>query len=327
MLDRLLSALAALSLALLVWLYVRSRDQEMLDHVPIPVQITLVPGQAEHYELEVTGPSQVPVSFTGPPSRIRELRGLLQRGEMRVEATLTVPEDRLQESRLLDTVHVEAGDLHPPPGVTPIVVQGRNQIPVVLHRLVERRLPVRAEQAPEEQPAQVAVEPTTVPVRGPQEVLDRTRALATQPIAVPPPAEATTGAETITFRAVPLVQELEGRPVRVTPATVRARLTLQPRQRLYELTDVAVRFLCPANFGLRPLFGDERAGKITLRLLGPATADPPTVAAFIDLSGERWKPGLYEEPLRLQLPKDFQLAQSPPRSVAFQLVPADAGRK
>ena len=69
MLDRLLSALAALSLAFLAWLYVRSRDQEMLDHVPIPVQITLAAGQTEYYELDVTGPSQVPVSFTGPPAR------------------------------------------------------------------------------------------------------------------------------------------------------------------------------------------------------------------------------------------------------------------
>src|SRR5439155_10758485 len=165
-----------------------------------------------------------------------------------------------QESRLLDTVRVEAGDLHPPPGVTPIVVQGRNQIPVVLHRLVERRLPVRPEQVLEERLAQVTVEPATVLVRGPQEVLDRARAIATQPLAVPVRAEAATGAETVTLRSVPLVQELEGRRVRVTPSTVLARLTLQPQQRLYELTDVAVQFLCPANFGLRPLFGDERAG-------------------------------------------------------------------
>src|SRR5438093_6701432 len=82
MFDRLVSALVALSLALLVWLYLRSRDQELLDNVPIPVQVSLAPGQADHYEVEVSGPCQVPVSFLGPPSRIRELRGLLQRGEL-----------------------------------------------------------------------------------------------------------------------------------------------------------------------------------------------------------------------------------------------------
>src|SRR5207248_2934033 len=45
MIDRLLSLFVAVSLALLVWLYARSRDQEVLDHVPIPVEVTLAPGQ------------------------------------------------------------------------------------------------------------------------------------------------------------------------------------------------------------------------------------------------------------------------------------------
>ena len=36
MFDRLLSALVATGLALLVWLYARSRDQEILDNVPVP---------------------------------------------------------------------------------------------------------------------------------------------------------------------------------------------------------------------------------------------------------------------------------------------------
>src|SRR5438477_7613326 len=130
MLDRFLSALVAVSLAFLVWLYVRSRDQEMLDNVPVPVQITLASGLEEHYELEINGPSQVPVSFTGPPSRIRELRAMLQRGELQIEETLTVPEQRLEESYYLDTVRVEASDVHPPAGVTPLVLDGHNRIPV-----------------------------------------------------------------------------------------------------------------------------------------------------------------------------------------------------
>src|SRR5438552_18437649 len=85
MLDRITSALVALSLAFLVWLYVRSRDQETLDNVAVPVQIAVASAQADHYELEINGPSQVPVSFTGPPSRIRELRAMLQRGELQIE--------------------------------------------------------------------------------------------------------------------------------------------------------------------------------------------------------------------------------------------------
>src|SRR6202795_4551677 len=112
MIDRLISAVVAIILGFLVWLYARSRDQEMLDNVPIPVQIVLAPSQAEHYDLEITGPAQIMASFSGPPSRIRELRGLLQRGEMRVEVSLTVPQDRLEEARYLDTVMIDAADLH-----------------------------------------------------------------------------------------------------------------------------------------------------------------------------------------------------------------------
>ena len=39
-----LEVLVALSLAFLIWLYARSRDQDTLDDAPIPVQIGLAPG-------------------------------------------------------------------------------------------------------------------------------------------------------------------------------------------------------------------------------------------------------------------------------------------
>src|SRR5437879_6232764 len=117
MFDRLISSLVAVVLAFLVWLYVRSRDQQMLDNVPIPVQIALAPGLEDHYELEVLGPSQVPVSFTAPLSRVRELRHLLRVGALRVELSLNAPEEYLGESSITDTVRIQAGDIHPPPGV------------------------------------------------------------------------------------------------------------------------------------------------------------------------------------------------------------------
>src|SRR5579885_3430069 len=143
MIDRALSLLVAVSLALLVWLYARSRDQEILDNVPIPVHIALPPGHADQYSLEINGPSEVPVAFSGPPNRIRELRGMLQRGEISVHVTLTVPEEPPDEARYLDryldTVRIDVGDLHVPPGITPMVLDGRNRIPVTLYRLVERR--------------------------------------------------------------------------------------------------------------------------------------------------------------------------------------------
>jgi hypothetical protein len=320
MIDRLISILVALSMASLVWLYMRSRDQEILDNVPIPVRITLAPGQADQYQLEVNGPSQIPVSFTGPPSRMRELRYLLQRGELQVEAVLTVPTDRQEESRYSDTVRIEVADIHPPHGVTPLVVEGPNRIPVTLHRLVERRLPVRFESAPGTRLGQVSVEPDQVVVRGPQEVLEKARAIATQPFALPVSSQTVARSQVLNAAAVPLVQELEGRRVWTTPETVAARITLLPQQRIYELTDVPIHFLCPSNFSLRPLFSDERAGKISLRVQGPAGEEAPVVTAYVDLSGRKWEAGLYEEPLKLQLPKDFQLLQNPPRPIAFQLV-------
>jgi hypothetical protein len=327
MIDRLISSLVALSLAFLVWLYARSRDQETLDNIPIPVQIALAPGQADHYDLEVDGPAQVPVSFAGPPSRLRELRGILQRGGLRVEVTLEVPEDRQNESHYLDTVHVEASDLQVPPGVTAVVADGHNRIPVTLHRLVERRLPVRLDQSGDDRLGQVTLEPATALVRGPQEVLERARSLPTQPYA-PPPTDAVPGQETVARGFVPLVRELEGRPIRTTPGRVLVCLTLKPKQKVYELADVPVRFLCPANFPLRPQFVDERAGKVSLRVLGPAAEAAPAVTAFVDLTAGKFEPGFYaDEPLRLQLPKDFQLAQDPPRLAAFKLVSGEAAGK
>jgi hypothetical protein len=321
MVDRLISTLVAVSLAVLVWLYARSRDQEMLDNVPIPVQIELAPGQAELYDLEVTGPCQVIASFSGPPSRMRELRDCLHRGELRVEVSLAVPEDRQNESRYLDTVRIDPADVHPPPGVRVLIVEERNRIPVTLRRVIERRLPVHLDHASEERIGQVTLEPAAVLVRGPQEILDRAQFVPTQPFPVTARSNGSPLQEIVTGGLVPLVQEMEGRPIRTSPSAVTARMTLRPRQKVYELRDVPVQFLCPANFPLRPQWQSERAGKISLRLVGPASEETPAVVAYIDLTTGKFEPGQYaDEPLRLQLPKDFQLAQNPPRSATFQLV-------
>ena len=143
MFDRLISFLVALSLAFLVWLYMRSRDQETFDNVKVPVTIELATSQKDAYELEAKG-SKVALSFTGPQSRIREVRNLVQRDELHIKRTLAVPVERLDESRYSDTVVVEAGDIRPPPGVTCQMHEGRNRIPVAIsfNRLVEQRLPV-----------------------------------------------------------------------------------------------------------------------------------------------------------------------------------------
>jgi len=251
----------------------------------------------------------------------------MQRGELRVEATLAISPERQEESRFPDTVRIDAADIHPPAGVTPMVVEGRNRIPVTLRRLVERPMPVRFESISESRISATLVKPSTVLVRGPQDILDRVRAIPTQPYVVSSHLVPAAGQEYATLRGVSLMSELEGHKVRATPSTVNVQIAFQPQQKVFELTDVPIHFLCPANFALRPLFRDERAGRITLRLQGPASDESPPVIVFVDLSGKKWEPGLYEESLKLQLPKDFQLTQEPPRQVAFQLVPLEAAVK
>jgi hypothetical protein len=194
-------------------------------------------------------------------------------------------------------------------------------VPYTLHRLVERRLPVRFDHLRDSPTGVVLLEPSTVLVRGPQEVLDRVQSIPTQPSELPA-RPLHSPANVAAIGRVPLVEEIEGRPVRVTPPRVAVRVPGQARK-AYELTDVQVQFLCPPNFHLRPKFIDERSGKVTLRLLGPAMDEPPKVQAFIDLSKGRFVSGLNHEPLQIQLPKEFQLAHDPPRVVAFELLPGD----
>jgi hypothetical protein len=323
MFDRLISLVVALLLSCLIWLYASSRDMETLDNVTLPVQVSLAPAHAEHYDLEVTGPSQVTVAFSGTPSRLRELRDQLHHGQMNVEVQLAVPEERAHETRYFDTVVVTAADVRTPAGVTAMVLEGRNRIPVTLRRLIELRLPVRLEHAPDDRVGVVALEPETVLVRGPQDVLERARAVPTHPFCLPAPKGLGTEPQAVASR-VALTRELEGRPIQVTPAAVAVRVALKPQQKLYTLADVPVHFLCPAQFGLLPrIVGNDQASKLTLLVRGPAQETPPAVFAFIDLTQRKFAPGLYaDEPVQLQLPRDFQLAQKPPRSATFRLVPA-----
>ena len=179
---------------------------------------------------------------------------------------------------------------------------------------------MRFESALDEAVGPVVLEPATVLVRGPQEVLDGCASFRRSRRVLP-----TRSSNTLSSGAtgrVALVQELEGRPVHVSPNKVTVRVPVQARK-IYELNDVPIHFLCPPNFPLRPHFIDERAGKITLQLQGPVQDEPPKVYAFIDLTRGSFLSGLNHEPLQLQLPKDFQLAEEPPRVIAFELVPAD----
>ena len=61
------------------------------------------------------------------------------------------------------------------------------------------------------------------------------------------------------------------------------------------------------------------SGKVTLKVRGPVTEQPPPVLAFIDLTGASVARGRNLASLRLQLPKDFELAQPQPPLVSFIL--------
>jgi hypothetical protein len=310
----------ALSLAFLVWLYMRTRDQESINNVSIPVQITLAPEFADHYDLEVNGPAHVEASFVGPPSGIRELHSMLQGGEVRVKVPISVPNDRRHEDRYRDTVRVQAADIPAPAGVTAVLAEGRNRIPLTLRRLEERPLRVRLNQARDERVRQVVLEPETVVVRGPEDILERARRVLTRPYHLP--ASAGHGRQQMLSVELPLLREMEGRPIHCEPAFVKARIYLQRRPRIYQLKEIPVKFLCPTSFPYRPQFPDRQAARIMLRVKAPAEA-PPAVAAFVDLTKGKCRAGLNVKPLRLQLPRNCKLAQKPPGPVEFELAPTE----
>src|SRR5947209_2518957 len=109
-------------------------------------------------------------------------------------------------------VRVEAGAVPVPPGVQAVVAEGRNVIPVTMRRLVERHLPVRLDYAGELRISNIKLEPATVVVRGPKEILDRARHISTQPY-TPPVSGSDGGGEAQGRGQVSLVTEIDGRPV------------------------------------------------------------------------------------------------------------------
>ncbi len=313
----------ALSLAVLVWLYTRSRDQETLDQVQIPVMIQLSPAQRDHYDLEVNGSTRVAVSFAGPVSRIRELRRKLQMGAIQIAITLSVPEERQNEPSYYDSVRIEAAHLPPLPGVTAMVAEEGTKIPYTVHRLVERQLPVRLEYLGEARLTHINLEPPTVRVRGPKAILDGARVITTVPYAVPTVPEATAETEADLRGEAPLVPELGGRPIQLSPRTINFTCKVRPKQKVYQLADVPVHFLCPPGFPWRPRFVTDQAAKISVRVVGPAGEEPPPVLAFIDLTRANVGQGRNLLPVRLQLPRDFTAVQESPPLAAFFLDPIE----
>jgi hypothetical protein len=318
-----LEAIVAVCLAFLVWLYTHSRTSDSTDFVQVPVQIQLPPGQRDLFAIESQGQTRINVMFSGPYGRIRELRRKIQRGAVQAVVPLAVPEEKQHETSYGDVAHVSIADISVPPGVTVELAEDNASIPVTIHRVIERILPVRLDVTGEVRVSQLKIEPATVTVRGPKAILDRVSFVSTQPCSLRPDPEGSS-TDRLLRDQVDLVTELEGRPIQTSPRCVQFRCKVDARQKLYELTDVPVHFLCPVGFPLRPRFTDERPGKVTLRVVGPAAESPPPVLAFVDLTPGNFARGRNLEPVRLQLPKDFQLVQTPPPLVAFTLEEMEA---
>jgi hypothetical protein len=220
-------------------------------------------------------------------------------------------------------VRIEATDLRVPPGVVVTPIDGRNRVPVALSRLGEKVLKVRVETSKDLE-ARLRVVPETARVKGPRELLERLLEIS---VALPTRDElGFMGLTPGRPARLPLPREIDGVSVVPEPESVVVRIDPQA-PRIYPFVDLPVQFLCPPNFTLRPRFLDDRAGKLQLRIQGPDQADPPRIHAFVDLTSGRFLPGPGIEPVQIQLPKDFTLAQDPPGKVSFELVPVEATPK
>jgi hypothetical protein len=234
--DRIVTPIIALGLAVLVWLYTRSRDQEVLDNY-VEVDLQVDPAQADSYELEIKGPSergsrpQVRVSFAGPPSRIRELRARLAKGQVRLRRAISVPKEMLGEKSYADEVRLHASEIPVPSGVQAVIAENQNRIDVVLWRLVQRDLRVDLKHDAPDRMEHAIVDPSTVVVRGRQAILDKKDSIPTEPYTVPPGLGATTPYVTDIPVSVPLVKTLEGRSIQPMPEQVAVRFRLRPQQK------------------------------------------------------------------------------------------------
>jgi hypothetical protein len=121
---------------------------------------------------------------------------------------------------------------------------------------------------------------------------------------------------------VTLPQTLEGRMVQIIPTTVTVHVTLVPRKKIYDL-DLAVTFLTPPG---SPCGRASTATAVTQVFLSVGAGDRRAAAGagVHRPDAAEIRAGLHLEPLRLQLPKDFQVVGTPPRQVPFRLDVPDA---
>jgi len=322
--DRLLTPIIAVGLAFLIWLYFRSRDQEVLDD-RLPVQLQVAAVQEQEYQVEHDA-HPLKVSFAGPPPRIKEVRSKLHQEALFLKRIISVPEEHRMDARYEETLRFDAAEVQVqlPPGVRVVIAENQTPIRVRWRKLTEKQLPVvpNFDAHGRDRIERWVCEPPTVTVRGPREVLDQAVQIPTVICPVPEVADSTDVAANNKSESVELVKELSKQAILVAPGEVIIRMTLKPAQKTYELTDVPVNFLCPAGFPYRPQFTTARPAVVSFKVRGPASPQRPEVSAFVDLTARKFGAGLHaDEPIQLKLPRDFQLVGEPPRLSSFKLEP------
>lgn len=320
MFDRIATPIIALGLAFLIWLYIRSRDQETLEK-NVPVVFRLASNQKDSFEIMGDDKTEIPVSFTGPPSRLREVQTMLRRGEISLSRTVTVPENALLDNRYTFNDQFEANQINVPPGVRVDIPVNRRGFSVLLRRHVRKNLKVEPRfVGGSERVSNIIVQPPEVEVRGPQEILNRLDTLPTAPVDLPD--NNSDKEETYTGKVALLPKTLQETPVEVIPPGVKLSFTLKPSQRTHDITDVQIHFLTPVGFPFTPQFTNQRAGTITLLVKGPAQR-PGVIRAYVDLTKKQNpEAGLQsEEPINVELPPGYELVGRPPRLPSFNLVP------
>ncbi len=326
MFDRIITPVIALGLGFLVWIYIRSRDQEQYEH-DIPLTVQIANNQADQFALEREETYNVPISFAGPPSRIREVRNLVRQGVLKLQQIITIPDEKAQDNRLANMqipLRVDLVGLSLPTGVQAVIPEFKSRLQVGIRRIIQKRMPVRLQFSSEQALDRIIIEPNTVLVRGPKEVLDLENSIQTQLYIPRNDLKSDQGDQFVNPFTLGLVNKMGGLPIKTDPSTVRVSLVIKSPQKVHELKDVPVNFLCPHNFPYRPRFTTEQSGTITLRVRGPNTEVKPVVLAYVNLTTRKFQPGLHaEEPIHVELPPGFELAQDPPRVSSFQLDPID----
>ncbi len=326
MFDRyIITPIIALGLAFLVWVYLRSRDQEVQSY-PIPIEVSIDPQQLDRYSFDSRPENQtVRVKFLGLPSRLREVKELVEGHNLILRKVVRVPAevDVRQDNDYQEVVQFDSSSLTLPLGVHADINPVEGRLQVKLRRMMERTLqlqPMVTTGTAQYEVDNIRLEPATVKVFGPKSALEQMTQLVLDPWQPRLPTGLTMTEEEVTG-SVRLPDKIKQESVRTVPDRVEIRARLKPALRVYEMNDVPIAFLCPANFPYRPLFTADRHGAIAqLKIRGPLNRSPE-VRAYIDLTARpNLKPGLYpDEAIMIDLPNGYYLAQEPPRLSAFKL--------